>query len=145
MPELAGSNGGPGVAQTGYNGAQGNYGGAQGGYGGAQGGYGSTQGGYNGTQGAYDGTQGGYDGGYGNKDTKSQQYGGGGPPIAEVYTPCNGPQRAGYDGFVPSHSELPESPPVHMASPATPHTYPSTQQDHAGAVEMYGGYTGQSY
>jgi hypothetical protein len=125
MPELAGGSGGPGAAQGGYNG---------------------TQVGYNGTHGGYDGTQGGYDGGYNNPDTKSQHFSGGGPPIAEVYTPGDGPQTVGYNGFVPSHAELPESPPVHMANPAIPHTYPvSTEQDRARAAEMYGGYTGQNY
>jgi hypothetical protein len=77
MPELTSSNGCPGVSQTGYNGTQGIYSGAQGGY--------------NGTQGVYDGTLGGYNGGYGNTDTKSQHISGGGQPIAEVYTPGDGP------------------------------------------------------
>lgn len=139
MPELTSGSGGPGVAQVGYNGTQVNYGVTQGGYNG-------THGGYGGTQGVYNGTQDGYNGGYGNNDTKSQNFGGGGPPIAEVYTPVSGPQKVGYNGFVPSHSELPESPPVHMANPAMPPTYPaSTEQDRARAAEMYGGYTGQNY
>lgn len=139
MSELPSGNGGPGVVQAGYNGTQGSYGGAQGGYD-------STQGGYNGTQVIYNGTQGGYDGGYGNTDTKSRQFSGG-PPVAEVYTPVDRPQNVEYNNFVPSHAELPESPQsVHMADPAMPHAYPpSTEQDRAGAAEMYGGYTGQHY
>jgi hypothetical protein len=138
MPQLAGGPGGPGLAQPSYNGPQGGYDNAQSSYNGALGGY-------NGAQGGYDNRQGGYVGGYGNPDTKGQSYYGG-PPVADVYTPGNGPQKPGYNGYVPSHTELPETQPMHVASPAMSHTYPApSEQDRAGAAELYGGHMGQNY
>lgn len=133
MPDLAGGPGGPagpGVAQGGYNGTQGPYNGVQGGYNGAQGSYGNNPGGY--------------DGGYANTDTKSQHYNAA-PPVSDVYTPVDGPQNAGYNGYVPSHAELPETQSAYVVSPAMSHNYPvTTEQDRPRAAEMYGGSTGHN-
>jgi hypothetical protein len=80
---------------------------------------------------------------YSGRDTKSAQIGGGGgPPVAPIYTPGNGQQKAGYYAFVPSHAELPETAPVPVVSPASQSSYPvATEHDHGRAAEMYGGYT----
>lgn len=94
-----------------------------------------------GTQPLYGGVTDGYAGAqgrYSNTDYKSPHMGGGGgPPFAEVYTPGNGLQKAGYSGFVPSHMELPEAPPRYSTNPSTPYSYPITSdQDREGAAEM---------
>jgi len=53
---------------------------------------------------------------YGGMDNRNPQAGGGGGlPLAEVYTPGNEPQKAGYQAFVPVHVELPESAPAYNA------------------------------
>jgi hypothetical protein len=142
---------GPAFSQGAHNGSTGEYDVSQARYNTSHGGYNGTQGGYdnapaiyNGAQGGYDNAQGGYDATYGNPDMKAQQYGGG-PPVAEVYTPGDRLQKAGYTGYVPSHAELADSPPVH-ASPAVSHNYSSTsEQDRARAAEMYGSHPGQNY
>ena len=76
-------------------------------------------------------------------DTKRAKIGGGGgPPLASYYTPADGPQKAGYNAFTPSHIELPETTPVHVADPGMSYSYPlATQHDHGRAAEMYGGHT----
>lgn len=80
---------------------------------------------------------------YGGRDTKSAQIGGGGgPPVAAIYTPGNGLQKAGYYAFTPSHAELPETLPANVVSPAMPYSHPlAAGHDHGRAAEMYGGYT----
>lgn len=116
---------------------------------------------------AYDGQMGNYaaaQGGYGNGtvEYKSPQMGGGGPPVAGVYTPGNGPQKAGYSGFVPAHSGVADAPPMYGASPSGgSYSYPATTEpshtgsysypamttepSHTGPAEMYGGHPNQGY